>query len=72
MMPVLEFFSADRPHGINGYWSREEPENDAFDLEKILESGSRNSGVLAAESFYRIRFILQSFFRLDRDVTFLF
>ena len=46
---VLEFFSADRPHWINGFWSREEPENDAFDLENILESGPGNSGFLAGE-----------------------
>ena len=46
---VLEFFSVDRPHLFNGFWSREGPENDAFDLEKILESGLRNSGFLAGE-----------------------
>ena len=46
---VLEFFSADRPNGIHGFWSREGPRNHPFDLVKILESGPQNSGVLAGE-----------------------
>ena len=41
---VLDFFSADRPHGIHGFWSRKESRNPPLDLEKFLESGPQNSG----------------------------
>ena len=46
---VLDFFSADRPHGIHGFWSRKEPRNPPLDLEKFLASGPQNSGVMAGE-----------------------
>ena len=40
----LGFFSADRPIGIHGFWSRKGPRNHPLDLERFLESGPRNSG----------------------------
>ena len=46
---VLDFFSADRPHGIHGFLRQEGPRNHPLDLEKLLEIGSQNSGVLAGE-----------------------
>ena len=46
---VFEKFSADRPHGIHAFWSRKGPRNHSLDLEKFLESGPQNSGVLATE-----------------------
>ena len=32
-----QFFSADMPHGIHGFWSRKGPRNHPLDLEKFLE-----------------------------------
>ena len=32
---VLDFFSADRPHGIHAFWSRKEPRNHPLGLGKI-------------------------------------
>ena len=46
---VLDFFSADRPHGIHGFLRREGARNHPLDLEKLLEIGPQNSGVLAGE-----------------------
>ena len=46
---VLDLFSADRPHGIHGFWSRKQWRNPPLDLEKFLESGPQNSGFLAGE-----------------------
>ena len=44
---VLDFFSADRPHGIHGFLCREGPRNHPLDLEKLLEGC--NSGFMAGE-----------------------
>ena len=46
---VLDFYSADRCHGIHGFLRREGSRNNPFDLEKLLESGPQNSGVLAGD-----------------------
>ena len=37
-VPNLDLFSVERPHRIDGFLGRLGPKNDAFDLEKILES----------------------------------
>ena len=42
-----DFFSADKLHGIHCFWSRVGPRNHPFDLEKLSESGPRNSRFLA-------------------------
>ena len=49
MSPTWNSFSIDRPHRMDGFLGRIGPKNDAFDLEKNLESGPKNLGFLAVE-----------------------
>ena len=51
---VLDYFSADRPHGIHAFCSRKATRNHPFDLENLSESGPQNSdmdGKIASDEY---------------------